>query len=28
LGALQGVLLGSVRQKIAQTAPCPIMIVK
>jgi len=28
LGALKGVLLGSVSQKIAQTAPCPVMIVK
>jgi nucleotide-binding universal stress UspA family protein len=28
LGALRGVLLGSVSQKIAQAAPCPVMIVK
>ncbi|PKL59338.1 MAG: universal stress protein [Methanomicrobiales archaeon HGW-Methanomicrobiales-4] len=28
LGALKGVLLGSVSQKIAQAAPCPVMIVK
>lgn len=27
-GAIKGVLLGSVSQKIAQTAPCPVMIVK
>ncbi|MBN1168206.1 MAG: universal stress protein [Methanospirillaceae archaeon] len=28
LGALKGVLLGSVSQKIIQTASCPVMIVK
>ncbi len=28
LGALKGVLLGSVSQKIAMAAPCPVMIVK
>nr|WP_319538165.1 universal stress protein [uncultured Methanospirillum sp.] len=28
LGAIKGVLLGSVSQKIAQTAPCPVMIVR
>jgi len=28
LGALKGVLMGSVSQKIVQGAPCPVMIVK
>ncbi|PKL59995.1 MAG: universal stress protein [Methanomicrobiales archaeon HGW-Methanomicrobiales-4] len=28
LGTLQGILLGSVSQKIAQAASCPVMIVK
>jgi len=27
LGALKGILLGNVSQKIAQVAPCPVMIV-
>lgn len=28
LGAIKGVLMGSVSQKIIQAAPCPVMIVK
>jgi nucleotide-binding universal stress UspA family protein len=28
LGALKGVVLGSVSQKVAQAAACPVMIVK
>ena len=28
LGTLKGVLIGSVSQKIAHLAPCPVMIVK
>lgn len=28
LGAIRGVMMGSVSQKIAQTAKCPVMIVK
>jgi nucleotide-binding universal stress UspA family protein len=28
LGAIKGVLLGSVSQKISQTAFCPVMIVR
>ncbi|WP_292364388.1 MULTISPECIES: universal stress protein [unclassified Methanoculleus] len=28
LGAIRGVMMGSVSQKVAQTAKCPVMIVK
>ena len=28
LGALSGLVMGSVSQKIVQLAPCPVLIVK